>query len=109
MTPPADLPATSDRSVAVYRQAVARNFDFFKRTTQLDDLYAKSLRLADDAGYLVPTCDLHVGDDALLADLTRWRNENVAAYPSQFTATPESTKAWLRDRVLGVGERMLFL
>ncbi len=100
---------SSDRSVTCYRNAVMRNFEFFKRTTQCDDLYAKSLRLADGAGFLLPTCDLHVDDDALIADLTRWRNEDVAAYPSQFVATPVSTKAWLRDRVLAAPDRMLFL
>lgn len=36
-------------------------------------------------------------------------NENVAAYPSRFDATPESTAAWIRDRVLAVPDRMLFL
>ncbi len=103
------MPFATDRSVACYRNAAARSFEFFKRTTLLDDLYAKSLRLADGAGYLLPTCDLHVDDDALIADLTRWRNEDVAAYPSQFVATAASTKAWLRDRVLAVPDRMLFL
>jgi perosamine synthetase len=98
-----------DRSVACYRAAAARSFEFFKRTTLLDDLYAKSLRLPDGAGFLLPTCDLHVDDGALIADLTLWRNENVSAYPSQFVATPISTKAWLRDRVLAVSDRMLFL
>jgi perosamine synthetase len=103
------IPINVDRSVITYRNAVERNFDFFKRTTQLDDLFTKSLRLPDGAGYLLPMCDLRVDDDALIADLTRWRNENVTAYPSRFTATPISTKAWLRDRVLGVPDRMLFL
>ena len=98
-----------ERSTTVYRNAAARSFEFFKRTTLLDELYARSLRLPDGAGYLLPTCDLHVDDDALIADLTRWRNEDVAAYPSQFVATPASTKAWLRDRVLAVPDRMLFV
>jgi perosamine synthetase len=103
------IPIKTERSVITYRNATARSFEFLKRTTLLDDLYAKSLRLPNGAGYLLPTCDLHVDDEALIADLTRWRNENVAAYPSQFVATPISTKAWLRDRVLGVPDRMLFL
>ena len=103
------IPIPVDRSIVCYRNAAARSFEFFKRTTLIDDLYAKSLRLSDGAGYLLPTCDLHVDDDALIADLTRSRNEDVAAYPSQFVATPTSTKAWLRDRVLAAPDRMLFL
>src|ERR1022692_2780586 len=103
------VPMTNQRSIACYRNAAAGSFEFFKRTTLLDDLYAKSLRLPDDAGFLLPTCDLHVDDEALIADLTAWRNADVAAYPSQFVATPASTKAWLRDRVLAAADRMLFL
>lgn len=103
------IPIKIDRGVATYCSAATRNFEFFKRTTQIDDLYAKAIRLPDGAGYLLPTCDLHVDDDALIADLTAWRNTDVAAYPSQFVATPASTKAWLRDRVLAAPERMLFL
>jgi perosamine synthetase len=99
----------ADRSIACYRNAVERNFQFLKGTTLLDDLYAKSLRLPKGAGFLLPTCGVHVDDDALIADLTAWRNADVAAYPSQFVATPASTRAWLRDRVLAVPDRMLFL
>jgi perosamine synthetase len=124
----------TDRSIACYRGAVARHFEFFKRTTLLDDLYAKSLPIAGrtppaqagrtppaqagrtppahaggSQGFLLPVCDLHLEDEGLIAELTRWRNENVFAYPSQFVATPVSTNAWLRDRLLGAPERMLFL
>ena len=101
--------SASERTAKTYCDAAARHFEFFKQTTLLDDLYAKSLRLADGAGFLLPTCALHLGDDDLIATLTNWRNADVAAYPSQFTATPASTRAWLRDRVLGAPERMLFL
>src|SRR5262249_50680140 len=94
---PMSISIKTDRSIACYRTAAAHSFEFFKRTTVLDDVYAKSLRLADGAGFLLPVCDLHMDDGALIADLTRWRNEDVGAYPSQFVATPTSTKAWLRD------------
>jgi perosamine synthetase len=100
---------THDRGATSYRNAAAANFRFFKNTALLDDLFAKSLRLPDGAGFLLPICDLHVGDEALIADLTSWRNADVRAYPSQFVATPESTRAWLRERVLAAPERMLFL
>jgi perosamine synthetase len=99
----------SDRSVACYRNAVSLSFEFFKRTSLIDDLYAKSLRLPNGAGFLLPVCALHLEDDPLIADLTAWRNADVAAYPSQFVATHESTRAWLRERVLAVPDRMLFL
>jgi perosamine synthetase len=103
------IAVSADRAVTCYRNAVMRNFEFFKRTTLLDELYARSLRLPEGTGFLLPVCDLHVDDEALIADLTRWRNADVRAYPSQFVATPASTKAWLRDRVLAAADRMLFL
>jgi len=99
----------SDRSITCYRNAAARNFKFLKQTSLLDDLYAKSLRLPGEAGYLLPTCALHVDDDTLIANLTNWRNTDVRVYPSQFVASRDSTRAWLRDRVLSVPDRMLFL
>jgi perosamine synthetase len=98
-----------ERTAKTYCDAAARHFEFFKQTTLLDDLYAKSLRLADGAGYLLPTCALHLGDDELIATLTNWRNTDVAAYPSQFTATPASTRSVFRDRDMGAPERMVFL
>jgi perosamine synthetase len=100
---------TRDRSAASYRNAAAAHFRFFKHTALLDDLFAKSLRLPDGAGFLLPMCDLHLDDEALILDLTSWRNADVRAYPSQFVATPESTRAWMRERVLAAPERMLFL
>src|SRR5262249_3085403 len=105
---PMSIPIKLDRPIATYCNSAPRSFEFFKRTTLLHALHAKSLGLPD-GGFLVPTCDLHVDDDALIADLTAWRNIDVTAYPSQFVATPASTKAWLRDRVLAAPDRMLFL
>jgi len=73
------------------------------------ELLIRSIALPNGAGYLAPLSALHLEDKPLLETLTHWRNENVFAYPSQFQATPESTACWLRDRVLGAPDRMLFL
>lgn len=100
---------SDSRKVEVYRQSVRQEFAFLKATTRLDDLYAKSIPLADGAGYLVPVCALHADDDALIATLARWREENFFAYPSQFPVTIAGTASWLRDKLLAVDDRMLFL
>ncbi|MBU0640353.1 MAG: GNAT family N-acetyltransferase [Planctomycetes bacterium] len=92
-----------------YKTAVRRNFDFLKRTTQLHDLFAKSIPLADEQGVLVPVCELHVDDEGLIATLASWREENAFAYPTQFPVTRDGTRTWLRKRLLDTEDRLLFL
>lgn len=95
--------------VDVYKQAIRSNFTFLKNTTQLNDLYIKSLPLEGNKGYLLPISQLHLSDDALIQKLAQWRKENAFAYPSQFAVTFESTKQWLHKNVLDVEDRILFL
>jgi len=88
---------------------VRKNFSFLKETTQLDDLFVKSIPLAYDAGFLVPICELHLTDKELIAKLAQWRTENAFAYPTQFPVTIAGTTAWLRSGLLDVEDRILFL
>lgn len=101
--------AHDERRIAVYQQTVRQEFAFLKGTTRLDDLYAKSIQLADDAGFLLPVCDLHATDDALIVALARWRAESAFAFPSQFEVTEAGTARWLRHNLLDVEGRLLFL
>jgi len=48
-------------------------------------------------------------DDALVATLGAWRERNMAAYPTQFRVTAAGTRAWLRELVLGVPDRLMLL
>ena len=41
--------------------------------------------------------------------LTGWRNKNCRVYPTQFSATPKSTKSWLRKLVMERQDRILFM
>jgi perosamine synthetase len=99
----------NSRHVRACHDAVHGHFAFLKETARLDELLVRSIALPGGAGYLAPVSALHAEDEPLLETLTRWRNENAFAYPSQFRATAESTAYWLRDRVLGAADRMLFL
>lgn len=101
--------ATTDRSIETYKKAVRENFSFLKQTTRLDDLFAKSIHLADGKGFLVPVCELHATDDRLIAKLAQWREENAFAYPTQFPVTIAGTMSWLRSKLLDVEDRLLFL
>ncbi len=99
----------NQRRNQVYQQSVRQEFAFLKQTTRLDDLYAKSIPLAGDTGFLLPVCELHASNDALIAKFAVWRAENAFAFPSQFEVTEAGTARWLRRNLLDVEERMLFL
>lgn len=91
-----------------YRKAVVENFAFAKSANTIQEAYLRAIPIQKE-GYLLPICQAHVCDEDLLQKLTEWRNINVDVYPTQFTATLESTRAWMKDRLLAVPDRMLFL
>ena len=99
----------SRRAIAVYIQAVKKEFAFLKKTKTFDDLLAKSIAFQDKQFYLVPICELHTTDDQLISQLAQWRIDNNAVYPSQSQITIEGTKQWLRNSLLNVEDRILFL
>ncbi len=91
-----------------YLQAVSASFGFLKAAKNMLEAYLRAIPVAEK-GFLLPVCEMHLADDRLLELLTQWRNTNVAVYPTQFVATVESTRAWMKNRLLAVGDRMLFL
>ena len=97
------------RRWSVYRNAVRRQFALLKQTAALDELMAKSLRLPKTDGWLVPVCKLHADDPKMIARFSAWRKENALAYPTQFPVTDSGTAGWLKDRLLAVEDRILFL
>ncbi len=92
-----------------YAKNVASHFDFLKATTRLDDLMVKSIPLPGERGFLVPVAALHLTDTAVIDLLAVWRTENEFAFPTRFPVTDTGTAEWLRDKVLGVRDRMLWL
>jgi perosamine synthetase len=91
-----------------YRKAVTENFNFAKSAKTIREAYLRAIPILGE-GYLLPVCEAHLKDSELLKKLTEWRNTNVEVYPTQFTATLESTTAWMKERLLAVSDRMLFL
>jgi RimJ/RimL family protein N-acetyltransferase len=94
---------------AAYAERVVQAFLSLKDTTAVRDLEARSLPLADGRGLLVPVCELHATDAHLIDTVARWRERNMAAYPTQFPVTTAGTAVWLQDRVLAVRDRVMFL
>lgn len=92
-----------------YHEVVRKSFSFFKKTNSLSDLFAKAITLKSGDGFLLPLCELHLTDDNLIEDLTKWREENNFAYPTQFRVTTDGTKTWLKAQVIDNENRLLFL
>jgi perosamine synthetase len=97
-----------NKALSVYKQALVTNFLFLKSAKNIQEAFLRAVPI-DNKGFLVPVCEAHQEDLDLLQKLTVWRNANVGVYPSQFIANLESTKSWLRDRLLAVPDRILFL
>ncbi|MDW9252512.1 acetyltransferase domain protein [Burkholderia thailandensis] len=92
----------------VYKKALVANFRFLKASRDVREAYLRAIPVAG-AGVLVPIGESRLDDADLLATLTRWRNDHVHVYPTQFEATVDSTRAWLKDRLLATDDRILFL
>lgn len=92
-----------------YSKSVKDIFSFLKASKTYQEALVKSIEIDGGVGTLVPICINFTSDTDLISVLTLWRNEFVKAYPTQFTATVESTSKWLVDRLLNVDHRMLFL
>ena len=97
-----------NKALSVYKQALVTNFLFLKSAKNIQEAFLRAIPI-DNKGFLIPVCEAHQDDLDLLQKLTVWRNTNVGVYPSQFIANLESTKSWLRDRLLAVPDRILFL
>src|SRR5258708_1305305 len=105
----ANVKTNHARAGSVYNNAIEQTFAFLKGTARVDELFARSIVLSANGGYLLPLCELHTDDAILIAQLARWRQENTFAYPTQFPVTISGTSNWLRERVLAVHDRQLFL
>ncbi len=97
------------RAVSAFHANVLAEFAFLKAAASVLDATARAEPIGDFNALLLPVCELHATDDALVALLSRWRRENQHAYPTRFTVTDEGTKTWLRRGVLDVPDRQLFL
>lgn len=92
----------------IYKKAVAENFFFLKTANNIQEAYLRAIPI-DNIGFLLPVCEAIKDDELVIQNITDWRNQNVAVYPTQFIATFDSTKIWLIDQVLGIEDRVLFL
>lgn len=98
-----------NKEINHYHEVIRKSFLFFKKTNSLSDLFAKAIALKSGNGFLLPICELHLSDDELIEELSKWREENNFAYPTQFRVTTDGTKIWLKAQVIDNENRMLFI
>ena len=91
-----------------YKNTIQSKFAALKSINRFDDLVANSIRLPNGAGYLLCVSELHVGDEALIVTFAKWRVE-ATTFHNKFDVTFESTERWLRQLLLVVSDRILFL
>lgn len=99
----------TEKELKQYAKSVKDLFDFLKSAKTYQEALVKSIEIEGGAGTLVPVCQNFTSDSDLISLMTNWRNQFSFAYPTQFTATFDSTSKWMVDRLLNVDHRMLFL
>jgi RimJ/RimL family protein N-acetyltransferase len=62
-----------------------------------------------EIGYLAPITFSVLDDISIAAKMSDWRNKNSSRFLTKFTATPESTKQWLKNSILSSTNRLMFL
>jgi perosamine synthetase len=94
---------------SAYRRSAKSAVSFMKGSTNLRELWARAVDLPDGFGHLLPVGEIHADDGAVIDLMTRWREENAFAFPTRFPVSAERTARWLRERLLDVEDRLLFL
>lgn len=94
---------------AAFGERVVRCFEWLQDTASAAEAADRGIALEGDVARLVPVGHSHVADQRLIATLAHWREVNMHVYPTQFTVTIDGTAAWLRDLVLAVSDRIMFL
>lgn len=90
-------------------RALLAEFERLKHNRPFESGYQFALQLPENGGRLIPVGEADEGNDALLAQFSHWRAENFFAFPTQFPVTQEGTARWLRNGLLNVPDRLLFL
>ena len=97
------------RRVTVFKDAIKAQFKLLKETNSLETWHSTSIPLPESKGMLLPICRFLADDEALIRDLASWRQAAALAYPTRFPVTIEGTRTWLKDKLLAVEDRILFL
>ena len=98
-----------NRKYSVYEATIKSQFKLLKEINLLETLHSASINLPVSKGMLIPVCKLMEDDDKIITELAEWRQKFSFAYPSRFKITLEGTRTWLKDKLLKLDDRILFL
>ena len=94
--------------VLTFQALILSEIASLKAIERFDELMVRSIRLNDNKGYLVCVSELHSNDKVIIELFAKWR-VGATTFHSKFNVTFESTKRWLRNLLLDVPDRILFL
>jgi hypothetical protein len=94
--------------IEMYKTRLISTFSTLKQIDSYEAWNQKHIYIGNNMGILGCICELHANDDNLIAKLANWREE-ATTFRDQFEVTFESTKKWLRELLLNVPDRILFL
>jgi len=94
--------------IDMYKARLTTTFASLKQINNYDEWMQKSIPIENGLGKLRCICELHANDDDIIGMLALWRDQ-ATTFRDGFKVTFEGTKRWLRDRLLDVPDRILFL
>lgn len=89
----------------MFKDIVEDDFFNLKCRKLLPDFKIVSL---DDGSFLKPLTDVDIDNEFIVNALSVWRTK-LTTFPNKFTATFQGTQTWLKNLVLKVPDRILFL
>jgi len=92
----------------IYKKNIVKTFKTLKDIDDYKNLINNCIHINSCKGFLIPVCNLHERDTASLLKLADWRR-NAVTFHNKFNVTHESTKFWLRNLLLDIPDRILFL
>ena len=91
-----------------FKEKVRDLFSTLKSLERYDELLDASIRMPNNAGYLLCVSNLHESDDQVISLLSKWREE-ATTFHNKFKVTHKGTRHWLKVLLLDVPDRILFL
>jgi len=96
------------KSLEIFKKSVINNFKFLKSSQNIKEAYLKSIPTGD-FGFLLPLSIFHLNDLPLMQKLFFCKNVNPITVSSQHNSDIQDLSDWVRNEVLNVEDRIIFL
>ena len=99
---------TAKCSAEVYNNKIKSVFADLKSSESYDELILNSIKLENGNGYLICVSKFHLNDKNIIEIFAKWRKE-AKTFHNKFDVTFESTQKWLKNLLLDIPDRILFI